>query len=348
MDIPDADIGDISVDVVIGRVDDITVENVRGSHAQNAVWLGDDNGQDNTDNGEHGKLVVSDVDTTGDVLASCQVFANLARGAREINLSDITLRSGLGQRAVNIGVDAGSSLDLLRVDRIKVDGLATRRAVSLRTVAGAIVKRVEISSPYIRGVGGNQLLLEAPQVNIGSVFITNPDLIADDTASTNWIDIGESSTLESLSISGGTVKGGRCLVLLRVPSAAVTLTGGLTVAGVNRLGNFYKGSCILTLGDVTVSNVINRLIFANSDMVDLTILGGTGVRLPSTPTLIERPGSHPVRANGSNLIVDIGILTPKDGDQVTALVAKGVIPTGAQVLAQGGRWKDLFGGNVWP
>ncbi|MCC9205344.1 hypothetical protein [Arthrobacter sp. zg-Y769] len=234
------------------RVDDITVENIRGRHSQNAVWLGDDNGEANTDNGTHGILNVSDVDTVGDQASSCQVFGNLAKGAKEVNLSDITLRGGVGQRAVNIGMDATGTLDLLRVHRVKIDGLATRRAVSLRTIAGATVKRLEITSPTLQAVGGNCILLEAPSVTLGTVTLSDLNLTTDDTANSNWIDIGDLSPVGSLTVNGGRVQGGRCLVSART-AATITLTGGL------RLINLYKATFTITVGEVAVSNVTNKL-----------------------------------------------------------------------------------------
>lgn len=342
-----------NVKVLAGQgctVDDIVVEHVRGTCAQNGVWLGDDNGQATTDNGTHGVLTVRDVNVSGTQASSCTVFGNLATGAKALILSDLALVVGLGTYVLNLGVDAAGVVDQLIVERPRVgDGMAGKRLVALRTTAGATVRNVVITSPRAREVS-NTVLFEATPTVVNTVTITDPQVSATDTSSTNWISLASGSTVGTVTIRGGRIAGGRGVADVRCP-ATVVLTGGLEVSagtnGLNRLANLYGTSAIKwVFGEVTVAATMNRYLIVN-ETASLTVIGTPSSVVPSTLDIIQRSAAQTVRVAGTTLSTDLQLLTPQNEDVVRAFVAKGTIAAGATAVYRGGIWKDLYAGTTY-
>lgn len=325
-------------------VDDIFVDNVRGSHAQHGVWIGDDNGYPSTDNGTHGSITVRDVITEGKNATSCTVYGNLANGAEKITLENVGIK-GLSTNAVKIGLETSGVINELRVDDINSSGMSGRKAV--RIEGTGTVNRLILNNPTMKVVGGNGGLLDIPSTHLGKIHITNPDLEADDTTSTNWFNIGEQASLQSSTISGGRIKGGRC-VFHENADGEFTITGGTVISGVNRVANSYLKQSTYKLGEVTVTDALNPLFMVNSTAPGINIIGGDGTVTPNNPPLVARSGTQTMRVKGVNLKADINGLTGSLGDIVTTSVAQGSIPAGHPVISDGaGVWKSLISGSTW-
>ena len=319
-----------NVKVLAGQgctVDDITVRRIRGTHAQHAVWLGDDNGQASTDNGTHGRLSVKDVQATSANSTSAQVFTNFANGCRELTVEDMAV-VGVGLYGLLLGAE--STVEVVRVVRASLDGLSGRRVVRTQGTAGTNIRRLSIESPMVRSIGGNTMLLDSGN-NLSNVTITNASLYADDTSTTKWVNIGAGATINTITVFGGRVEGGRDI--FEVSSAGTyVVTGGATVMGINRIANMFTAAATFVFGDVTVVSATNQLIHLNTGATGATILGGPGAVLPASPTVFSRNGAIPLRLNGPTLPIsaalvhdnlNTAVVVPKVGDMFTNSVTNG-------------------------
>lgn len=328
-------------------VDDIAVENVRGTHAQSAVWIGDDNGHESTSNGTHGRITVRDTDTEG-LNDNGQIYANIRNGIRELLIEDATLRRGKSTTLVQIGTEG--ICGLIRVVRGSVDAAgapAARRLVRIYGTAAANVRRLEIAAPAHNALGGSASMLDSA-VSVGVAIISDASLAADDTATTRWVNLTGPS-MAALTLTGGQIRGGRSVFEAAAGSAGTyTLTGGVTVSGINRLMNVIAGAPSLYLGEVSITSAINRLVIVLVTAAGLTMTAGDNAALFDGANTLERPGTQPIRVNGRRLRVDLALLTARIGDIVTTANGRGVMPAEHPVIWTGTTWKSLIADLVWP
>lgn len=328
------------------KVDDITIENVRGSHAQHGVWIGDDNGYPSTDNGTHGVITIRDVHTEGMSANSATIYMNLANGAKRLVINDASL-SGLSTNIIKIGLENAGVIDEFITKGISYEGVSGRKAIRIEGSNTAKIRYSYTSDAALSVVGGNGGLFDVPSVTIENSSIVNSKLIADDTATTNWINFGDSANIVNMVVSGGYVDGGRCLIHENT-DGEITLTGGLVINNINRVANSYTKHSKYKTGEVTVGAAVNPLFMVNSTAPAITITGGDGSVFPATPNLVARSGSQTMRINGMNLKADIAGLTGSLGDVVKTSVVQGDIPAGHPVVSDGANtWKSLINGATW-